>query len=159
MRTGENIYKRKDGRWEARYPKGRHDNGKIKYGFCYGRTYSEAKSKLEQAKKATTEISVVQIVGAPKFGRICSEWLQSNRLRLKPSSLAKYQTAIEKHINPSLGELCLCQISTAAISEFGLRLRSERGLAPKTVQDILILVHGILDYTVWYAILSWKLEQ
>ena len=32
-RKGENIYKRKDGRWEGRYIK-THFNGKIKYGYC-----------------------------------------------------------------------------------------------------------------------------
>lgn len=31
MRTGENIYKRKDGRWEARYKCGYTNSGKPKY--------------------------------------------------------------------------------------------------------------------------------
>ena len=44
-RKGENIYKRQDGRWEARYVKGYEVSGKIKYGFCYGKTYKEAKEK------------------------------------------------------------------------------------------------------------------
>lgn len=35
MAKGENIFKRKDGRWEARYVKGYELSGKIKYGFCY----------------------------------------------------------------------------------------------------------------------------
>lgn len=34
MRKGENIFKRKDGRWEARYVKGYEPSGKAKYGFC-----------------------------------------------------------------------------------------------------------------------------
>ena len=34
MAKGENSFKRKDGRWEARYIKSREENGKIKYGFC-----------------------------------------------------------------------------------------------------------------------------
>ena len=41
MKKGENIFKRKDGRWEARYIKGYELSGKIKYGFCYGKTYKE----------------------------------------------------------------------------------------------------------------------
>ena len=32
MKKGENIFKRKDGRWEARYIKGYELSGKIKYG-------------------------------------------------------------------------------------------------------------------------------
>jgi len=31
-RKGENIRKRKDGRWEARYEKSRDPNGRIQYG-------------------------------------------------------------------------------------------------------------------------------
>ena len=46
MAKGENIFKRKDGRWEARYIKGYELSGKIKYGFCYGKTYREAKEKV-----------------------------------------------------------------------------------------------------------------
>lgn len=30
-RRGENIYKRKDGRWEGRYKSGYRDNGQAKY--------------------------------------------------------------------------------------------------------------------------------
>ena len=48
-RKGENIYKRKDGRWEGRYKKGTADNGKIIYGSCYGKSYREVKVKLEHA--------------------------------------------------------------------------------------------------------------
>ena len=50
-RKGENIYKRKDGRWEGRYKKGTADYGKIIYGSCYGKSYREVKVKLEHASK------------------------------------------------------------------------------------------------------------
>ena len=50
-RKGENIYKRKDGRWEGRYCKTRNENGKIKYGYVYARTYTDVKNKLERVKK------------------------------------------------------------------------------------------------------------
>ena len=33
MKKGENIFKRKDGRWEARYIKGYELSDKIKYGY------------------------------------------------------------------------------------------------------------------------------
>lgn len=52
MKKGENIFKRKDGRWEARYIKGYELSGKIKYGFCYGKTYKEAKEKVTKHKAA-----------------------------------------------------------------------------------------------------------
>ena len=36
-RKGENIYKRKDGRWEGRYIKARSKTGKAVYGYVYGK--------------------------------------------------------------------------------------------------------------------------
>jgi hypothetical protein len=37
-KRGENIYKRKDGRWEGRYIKGRKLDGKIQYGYVFKTT-------------------------------------------------------------------------------------------------------------------------
>ena len=47
-RKGENIFKRKDGRWEGRYIKDRV-NGKAVYGYVFGRSYSETKAKKNKA--------------------------------------------------------------------------------------------------------------
>ena len=54
MAKGENIFRRRDGRWEARYIKGRELSGKIKYGYCYGKTYRDIgkpKRKPQSAKQ------------------------------------------------------------------------------------------------------------
>ena len=50
MAKGENIFKRKDGRWEARFVKGYDSAGKIRYGYCYGKSYKEAKEKSKRRK-------------------------------------------------------------------------------------------------------------
>jgi hypothetical protein len=42
-RRGANIYKRRDGRWEARFVKGRKENGALRYGYVYAGTYTEVK--------------------------------------------------------------------------------------------------------------------
>lgn len=47
-KRGTNIYKRKDGRWEARYIKEILPNGKKKYGSVYAKSYAEAKVKQQQ---------------------------------------------------------------------------------------------------------------
>lgn len=44
-RRGENIRKRKDGRWEARFIKRYDSEGKAVYGSVYGKTYFEVKKK------------------------------------------------------------------------------------------------------------------
>lgn len=40
---GENIYKRKDGRWEGRYIRGRKENGAALYGYVYGKSYGDCR--------------------------------------------------------------------------------------------------------------------
>jgi len=148
MRTGENIYKRKDGRWEARYCKGRNSSGRIIYGSCYGKTYTEAKAKMETVKQRIQKNpeSVFQRKNSPLFGSVCDEWLQCSHLRLKASTRIKYQTIICNHIKPALGNYPLSEISTATVGQMGRALLEEAGLAPKTTKDILVLVHSILEY-------------
>ena len=46
-RRGENIFKRKDGRWEARVIEER-GNGERKYRSLYGKSYTEVKAKKEE---------------------------------------------------------------------------------------------------------------
>lgn len=45
-RHGENIHKRKDGRWEGRYIKARTPDHKAVWGYLYGSSYAEVKQKL-----------------------------------------------------------------------------------------------------------------
>ena len=45
-RRGENIRKRKDGRWEGRYIKGRKPDHTAIWGYIYGRTYATVKKEL-----------------------------------------------------------------------------------------------------------------
>ena len=45
MKVGSRIYEHTDGRWEARYRKGRKADGSIIYGSVYGRTYEEAERR------------------------------------------------------------------------------------------------------------------
>ena len=47
-KRGENIRKRKDGRWEGRYKRQTMLNGKTQYGSVYGKTYKEVKEKLKE---------------------------------------------------------------------------------------------------------------
>lgn len=76
MRKGENIFKRKDGRWEARYIKGYELSGKAKYGFCYGKSYKEAKEKVTKYKVALLAGKPIPQTGARhRFAFYCDEWL------------------------------------------------------------------------------------
>lgn len=82
MRTGPNIRKRADGRYEARYIKGRTAENRIIYGYCYGHTYEEAEQKRnkilsqrtdsEPDAKTTFESNLL-ILGAGGHGKVVKE--------------------------------------------------------------------------------------
>ena len=49
-RHGENIYKRRDGRYEGRYVVGKLATGKTKFGYVYGYRYTEVRNELLRKK-------------------------------------------------------------------------------------------------------------
>lgn len=148
MAKGENIFKRKDGRWEARYIKGYELSGKIKYGFCYGKTYKEAKEKVTQCKAALASGNPIPQTNTRHcFGFYCDEWLRLSKNRLRESTYIKYDTMLERHIKPKLGGCYPLAITTGLIEAFEAELLMEDELAPKTVKDILVTVRSILKYT------------
>ena len=147
-RKGENIYKRKDGRWEARYIKEHRINGRIHYGYCYGKTYHEARDKVNQARYALMNAQLLPVRGKRnRFADYCNEWLYLKRSSVKPSTFVKYTTILEKYIKPDLGQYFSEAVSEILVEQFSYRLIHERGLSPKTVRDILSVLHSILNYT------------
>lgn len=54
-RHGENIRKRKDGRWEARVISSYKPDGKAIYRSVYGKTYLEAKEKRNDLLRSTLQ--------------------------------------------------------------------------------------------------------
>lgn len=74
-KRGENIYKRKDGRWEGRYIKCRTPHGKIQYGYVYGKSYSEVKSKLKETTPMPIQTSNSQVPQPTSYNEILKMWL------------------------------------------------------------------------------------
>ena len=145
---GENIFKRKDGRWEARYIRGYELSGKIKYGFCYGKTYKEAKEKVTKFKAAMVDGSPPLAADSRhRFAFYCDEWLQLRKGKVKEATYIKYDTALNKHIKPRLGGCFPLGLTSGLVDDFTKELLLEEELAPKTVHDILVVLHGVLKYT------------
>lgn len=148
MRKGENIFQRKDGRWEARYIKGYELSGKAKYGFCYGKTYKDAKEKVAKYKAALVSGNPIPTSGPRhRFAFYCDEWLQLRKSRVRESTYIKYDTVLKKHIKPKLGGCFPLGITTGIVDDFSKELLFDDKLAVKTVRDILTLLHDILKYT------------
>lgn len=114
-RTGENIYKRKDGRWEARYIYSYDAEGKAKYNSVYGISRQEAKQKRllkihESMLGVETNIGPIII-----FRDLAKNWLNSTKIRVKESTYARYNNQVQKHILPHLGKYQASKISTELI--------------------------------------------
>lgn len=148
MAKNENVFKRKEGRREARCIKGYEPSGKIRYGFCRNKTYREIKEKAAEYKASSAAGNVIPVNSKKhRFSFYCDEWLKQKRDRIRESTYIKYRTAIEKHIKPKLGGCFPSGIDSGAIEEFTHALLFEDKMAVKTVHDILTVLRGILKYT------------
>lgn len=145
-KKGENIYKRKDGRWEGRYIKTYNPDGSAKYGYCYAKTYLEVKQKLNIAKAALLTNQEPTSTKKRRLSFYCEEWLKFNRTRVKESTYVKYNTIISKHINPYLGYCLIQNLSSLTVEQFSYDLLSVESLSPKTVKDILTVLNSVLKY-------------
>ncbi len=96
-RKGENIYKRKDGRWEGRYIRERVD-GKARYGTVYGKSYREVKEKLDAIKKELEERNLAAAQNAGKVREMGNRWLEEAAVTLKESSINKYKDILSLSI-------------------------------------------------------------
>jgi integrase len=152
MRTGENIYQRKDGRWEARLLAGYTEAGKARYKSLYARTYSEARQKQRAVAGALPcgkpEISHQKMTVAIAADR----WLSHVQLTAKESSFTKYDRTVRQHVLPYVGGMEISRIDSTVVERFIGKLLTEGrldgsgGLAPKTVQDILVVLKSIFKH-------------
>ena len=141
-RHGENIYKRKDGRWEGRYIKGYDSDGKSIPGYVYGKTYKEAKEKLTLAKVNAKE-KVRRISSDMTVADWFDKWLDSQK-RIKRSSYTTYSSNINKHIKKKLGKIKLKMLTDEHIQDFVDDLSKD--LAAKSVRSVFsILRLGLTD--------------
>ncbi len=142
-RRGECIYKRKDGRWEARYVKEVGADGKKKYGSVYARSYREAKDKQQYC--SMTPIQEIRCTANIKIADLTVRWLSHIQSQVKLSTYNKYVGICQNHINPEIGNIPLTIITRAVIENFARRQLSGGkisggALSAKTVNDILIIL-------------------
>ena len=151
-KRGENITKRKDGRWEARILKGYGQGGRAIYKSLYGSSYSEAKTKkteylaLHNLEKNNVNNNSIF------FDVILSLFLQYKKHQVKESTFACYTNIINKHIRPALGNMKADKINSVIIEHFidkklsNGRIDQAGALSRKTVKDILTVLSLVLKY-------------
>lgn len=151
-RRGENIRKRKDGRWEARYVKRYNSEGKAIYSSVYGKTYFEAKKKqteiLNQLSVGALPLNDHEIT----FREVLFLWLNNNRIKLKDQTYAKYLYLIENHIIPILGSIKIKRLECITINNFLFakkrngRLDGQGGLSSSYLQTIHFIIKATLEF-------------
>lgn len=144
-RRGENIFKRKDGLWEARYVKGVDEKGKKKYGSVYAHSYREVKEKREEVASQIVLMPQFLTIRKATLNALIQEWLFVNQARLKPSTYQKYCGFYKNHIKEQIGQYQLIYLNPVALKRFADGKTTE-GLSPKTVNSILTFIRGCLRY-------------
>ena len=154
-KRGENIYKRKDGRWEGRYIK-TTSNGSVKWGYVYAKSYKEAMLKLQSVYSRSVPTgepeaeSKTQQQPADCFESVALEWLSRTQPQIKQSSYVKYRNIIQLHLMPYFGNHCITAITRENVNQFCSELLlgddSHAALSPKSVTSIISIMKNIFEY-------------
>ena len=137
-RHGENIYLRKDGRYEGRYVIGKKDNGRTAFGYVYGKKYTEVKRKLERIKgEQATDDTISTLIH--RDGTIAS-WMQTwlecyIRDSIKQSTYSIYRGQMEKHIIPIVGRRKLRTVDKS-VMQYLYETMLENKVSESTAQSV-----------------------
>lgn len=143
-KRGENIFLRKDGRWEARLTVTQKDGAKKRLSF-YGKSYKQVK---EARSKYFEQPLVSHIDASPTMGPknvtvkdVVEYWLQDQYLNTKPASYLCYKNSMEKHILPYLGTIQYMDLTAERVQQEihgwlqAQKLSNSRALSKKTIRD------------------------
>jgi len=149
-RHGENIRKRKDGRWEGRYPVYSAEKGKQVYCSVYGRTYEEAREKLTTKKnllknqsETMEKESDCKIHAAEKllFAEAAQGWLAQVKEKRKLSTYVKYSLVYQKHIEKTFEDTVLSEITDLSVKE-----KLPDSLSDSVRKSVYCVLNQILKY-------------
>lgn len=151
-RHGENLRKRKDGRWEGRYKVFDEKKEKYIYRSVYGRDYVEAKEKLSRARLglACHDIEKKEVesssqkradgnCGVILFSQAAGEWLAEISDRRKYSTYIKYDTIYRIHLAGIIGS---CRLLPDMAQELREKISDHLlvGVASESLQKSIICV-------------------
>ena len=145
-RRGENIYKRKDGRYEGRYVIGKNEKGQTKFGYIYGRRYTDVRNRLLMKKAEHIPVpSNILHLPPVTLQEWMKRWLAGEVAHaVKASSYQTYLAQVRKHIFPALGSCYLHLLTPELLKAFIMELY-EKGLAQSTVKGIFRLLRSALQ--------------
>lgn len=146
-RRGENIYKRKDGRWEGRILK---DDGK--YTYVYAKTYKEVRQKKKNLQKNVRFSEIDTLNPEKSTSELFKEWLTGDLSEhVKPSTYENYYICIQKYVIPFFELTDSNRITEFQISQFVKTIYKNSSISESYKKKILSIfktaLKGILkDY-------------
>lgn len=148
-RRGENIRKRKDGRWEGRYIRGRKPDRTAIWGYVYGHSYTEVKKKMTM-RKAEVRASALSEQN-PTFQELSHNWEGSISLGVKASTITHYQYTLGHYILPVLGDYRVQELDEYTLERSLLEIitptdNSHKPLGTTMARECLVLVRRICRY-------------
>ncbi len=93
-KRGENIYKRKDGRWEGRVLKPQGG-----YAYVYGKSYREVKERKTlflQNKEQDFSSEEENLLASEQF----KQWIHKQEIHVRRSTYASYESCVSNYILP-----------------------------------------------------------
>ncbi|MGL6198865.1 MAG: site-specific integrase [Lachnospiraceae bacterium] len=150
-RKGENIHKRKDGRWEGRYKKGEKEDGTILYGYFYAYSYQEVKDKLIELKFIYSQFYESKNESVDYNGTVLDfsvEYMGDLELSdIKRSTFSNYNSMMKKHIRPYFDDQKLASLNTGDIIEFVDSLK-QKNMGAGAIHGVLGLLSRMLHAAV-----------
>ena len=147
-RKGENIYKRKDGRWEGRYIKGRKPNGQALYGSVYGKKYGDVKLRMIPLKSAYAMLEHTKVSFTGTVWDWLIFWLNDlEKPNIKPSTYASYRNKLENHVLPALGDKRLDKLTDDNIQDWVDDLTA-KGLSGNSIRTIYRIFNAAIQKAV-----------
>lgn len=133
---GNNIYKRKDGRWEGRYIVGYKNNRSI-YKSVYAKNIDELKEKMQCILTCDIEKSTT-------LNELIYSWLCYGKIKNKKSTYDKYSYIMEKHIKNGIGEIRLKNLTSVQVNQF---LNDKfKNYSASYVKTMAIIIKSAIDY-------------
>lgn len=142
MRTGQNIYRRKDGRWEARIALGKGTNGRPHFKYVYAGTYREVLNRKKDFEKEQQISQPAAPLPDDSFSGAAYHWLAASEKEWKPSTYSKYKNYLEKYILPEWQELC---VHTIRQEQYNLLIEKlGQKLSASSLQTVNTIIKGSL---------------
>lgn len=138
-RRGDNIHKRKDGRWEGRYISYYDNDGKAKYKSIYGHKYKDVKAKLENLK--AEKVTICNNIEYT-LGELVIMWINDPKKRTKKTTKDKYFQIYKNHIRDNIGNIILGELTVEILDDF-ISNKSEK-YSITYVKSMIIVINSSL---------------